>query len=263
MRSDSDIPRITIEPSPQDGSGSESALPRTIRMDTTDLPPPGKPKAPVDAPETILSDQYELLEKIGDGGMGVVYLARDRKLARFVAIKRLHRSALTRANLRERFFREAKAIAALTHVHIVHVYGLSDDHHGPYIAMEYVAGPREYSPDKTPPRPFTLADLVHRKGPLSLGRAMDLILKLCDAVGYAHENGVIHRDLKPSNVLLGEDGDPKIVDFGLARRTSPEDSQLTVPGERMLSLGYGAPEQEMDASLSDERADVYGLGALF
>lgn len=220
------------------------------------------PEASAGTSDQPLAAQYDLLEKIGDGGMGVVYLGRDRRLGRYVAVKRLHRSAMVRPALRERFFREAKAIAALNHAHIVHVYALGEDHHGPYIVMEYVAGPRSRSPGKVPPYPFTLADRVHHEGPLPAGPAIELMLKLCHAVAYAHACGVIHRDLKPSNVLLTEGGEPKIVDFGLARCLLPGEEQLTVPGERMLSLGYGAPEQEMDASTTDERADIYGLGAL-
>jgi len=206
--------------------------------------------------------QYSILEKIGGGGMGVVYLAKERKLDRYVAIKRLNQAAISRPALRDRFLREAKVIAALNHIHIVKVFGLGEDEDGPYIVMEYLAGPQYCSPDKTPPMPFSLADHVHRDGPLSLNDALDLTIKLCRAVEYAHGCGVIHRDLKPSNVLLDETGEPKIVDFGLARIMSPDEEQITVPGEKMLSIGYGAPEQEMDATLADERSDVYGLGAL-
>jgi hypothetical protein len=103
---------------------------------------------------------------------------------------------------------------------------------------------------------------THLDGQLSVNDAIDLIVKVGRAVAYAHTCGVIHRDLKPSNVLLDKSGEPKIVDFGLARLMRSEESKLTVPGEKLLSLGYGAPEQEQDASLCDERADVYGLGAM-
>ena len=250
-------PRIHVPPTPPgtvalrppSGGGDR----KTVRLDP----------APAVA-ETLepLATQYAVLEKIGDGGMGVVYLARDRQLGRYVAIKRLNSESMTRAALKERFLREAKAIAALNHIHIVHVYALGDDRDGPYIVMEYISGPPDRSPDKTPPHPFTLADKVHRDGPLTVNDALDLIIKLCRAIEYAHSCGVIHRDLKPSNVLLDESGEPKVVDFGLARLVGPDDEHLTVPGEKMLSVGYGAPEQETDASQVDERADVYGLGAL-
>jgi len=216
---------------------------------------------PTDA--ASLDSQYEILDKIGDGGMGVVYLARDRRLGRCVAIKRLNASSLTSPPMKDRFFQEARAVASLNHIHIVHIYSLGEDREGPFIVMEYVAGPKASTQADAPAPAYTLADRVHREGPLALDAALDLTIKLCRAIEYAHSCHVIHRDLKPTNVLIDESGEPKVVDFGLARagarqRTTP----LTLPGEKMLSLGYGAPEQESDASLADERVDVYGLGAL-
>jgi serine/threonine protein kinase len=213
-------------------------------------------------PSEALLSQYDIIEKIADGGMGVVYLGRDRKLGRYVAIKRLHVSGLTSNSLRLRFFREAKAVATLRHTNIVHVYAFSEDSDGPYIVMEYVPGPPDVSESKSPTPPFDLADRVHRDGPLHLHDAIDLVLKVGNAVEYAHSCGVIHRDLKPSNVLIDENGEPKIVDFGLARQLGVSEARLTATGDKMISLGYGAPEQESDASETDERTDVYGLGAL-
>ncbi len=209
-----------------------------------------------------LASQYELLDKIGDGGMGVVHLARDRQLGRCVAIKRLHSDSILNAGLKARFFQEARAVASLNHIHIVHIYSLGEDSDGPFIVMEYVAGPKSSTREGAPPPAYTLADRVHREGPLPLDAGLDLLIKLCRALEYAHSCSVIHRDLKPTNVLLDECGEPKIVDFGLARVRREAEHPLTLPGETMLSLGYGAPEQESDASLADERADVYGLGAL-
>lgn len=217
-----------------------------------------------------LFDQYTIYSKIGNGGMGVVYLARDRRLGRFVAIKRLNHHAQTIPSLRQRFLHEARAVAALSHVHIVHIYALGEDEDGPFIVMEYIAGPDDTSVKSEPQAgglvqpnpPLTLDQHVVKHGQLSTEEAVELLIKVGRAVAYAHANGVIHRDLKPSNVLLDKSNEPKIVDFGLARLMRKEEVKLTVPGEKLLSLGYGAPEQESDASLSDERADVYGLGAL-
>jgi len=217
-----------------------------------------------------LFEQYTIYSKIGDGGMGVVYLARDRQLGRFVAIKRLNTQAQASPSLRQRFLYEARAVAALSHVHIIHIYALGEDDDGPYIVMEYIGGPDDPEVQKesqdgglvTPNNPLTLDQHVARHGQYTTDQAVTLVIKIARAVAYAHGSGVIHRDLKPSNILLDKSNEPKIVDFGLARLMQKEESKLTVPGEKLLSLGYGAPEQESDASLSDERADVYGLGAL-
>lgn len=229
---------------------------RTVRL------PPEEAGEDHSAGESVLR-RYVVLEKIADGGMGVVYLGQDRKLGRFVAIKRLKQQHLRRPSVKQRLFQEARVAAGLRHIHIVHVYEMGEDVDGPYIVMEYIPGPPERSPKKTPPAPFALDDRVHRDGPLTVSEALDFMLKIGRAVEYAHQGGVIHRDLKPSNILLDESGEPKIVDFGLARSVEPGGGRLTMPGEKMLSLGYGAPEQERDAGLVDERADIYGLGAVF
>lgn len=217
-----------------------------------------------------LFDQYTIYSKIGNGGMGVVYLARDRRLGRFVAIKRLNHQAQTIPTLRQRFLQEARAVAVLSHVHIVHIYALGEDDDGPFIVMEYISGPDPATGVTEPPAsglvqpnpPLTLDEYVNEHGQLTVDEAINVVLKIGRAVAYAHASGVIHRDLKPSNILMDKSGEPKIVDFGLARLMSREETKLTVPGEKLLSLGYGAPEQESDAVQSDERSDVYGLGAL-
>jgi serine/threonine protein kinase len=219
-------------------------------------------------PGADLYTLYAIQAKIGDGGMGVVYLAKDRRLGRFVAIKRLNHAAQTNAALRRRFLQEARAVAALNHIHIVHIYALGEDAEGPYIVMEYVAGPsaatgsRELAQEGQPNTPLSLDRQVSNDGQYTVNEAIDLLVKISKAIAYAHANGVIHRDLKPSNILLDTTSEPKIVDFGLARLMCEGESKLTGPGEKLLSLGYGAPEQEHDASVTDHRADIYGLGAL-
>lgn len=214
-------------------------------------------------PVSNLDSTYRVISTIGDGGMGVVYLAEDRKLGRHVAIKRLNERSLGSESLKQRFYREARAVAALHHIHIVQVYAFGEDNKGPYIVMEYVPGARSPADAKTPSPPLSLDDHIGKSGPLPPSDAMDLMVKLCRAMDYAHGCGVIHRDLKPSNILFDESGEPKIVDFGLARIPRQEDGHKTIPGEKMLTLGYGAPEQEQDAAATDQRADVYALGALF
>jgi serine/threonine protein kinase len=256
-------PKKTTPPTeriPADG-GSESKTVRIVPGETPQFDEPMNDK---------LFDQYTIYSKIGNGGMGVVYLARDRRLGRFVAIKRLNHQAQSNPSLRQRFLQEARAVATLSHVHIVHIYALGEDDDGPFIVMEYVAGPDDPSVKQEQPvgglvqpnPPLTLDQLVQRHGPMTADEATEIILKIGRAVAYAHSCGVIHRDLKPSNILLDKSNEPKIVDFGLARLMHKDEAKLTVPGEKLLSLGYGAPEQEDDASKSDERADVYGLGAL-
>jgi serine/threonine protein kinase len=243
---------------------SDSDDPKTVRMKIATHSIRTAEDSTVFRPSaaTSLGSQYEILDKIGDGGMGVVYLARDRRLGRCVAIKRLNAASLTSDGMKERFFQEARAVASLNHIHIVHIYSLGEDLEGPFIVMEYVAGPKPPTREGDPPPAYTLADRIHREGPMPLDTAIDLLIKLCRALEYAHSCSIVHRDLKPTNVLLDESSEPKVVDFGLARIRRAEEKPLTLPGETMLSLGYGAPEQESDASLADERADVYGLGAL-
>ena len=252
-------------------SAPETGSTTTIRL--TDAVPEAAPQgsagpdtealAPSDRSADLYRD-YAVVRKIGDGGMGIVYLARDRRLGRPVAIKRLKPAALASPTLRGRFLHEARAAGVLSHPGIVHVYTLGEDSEGPYIVMEYVAGslPSESAPDVVPP-PRTLEQFVRQRGTLSTPEATAVMLKICRAVEYAHSRGIIHRDLKPANILMDPYGDPKVGDFGLARLKTSEESHLTVPGEKLLSLGYGAPEQETDAADSDERADIYALGALF
>lgn len=263
MNSEKDQETPETPPTERISADQESET-RTVRII------PGEKPSFEEPVKDKLFDQYTIYSKIGSGGMGVVYLARDRRLGRFVAIKRLNRQAQSNPSLRQRFLQEARAVATLSHVHIVHIYALGEDDDGPFIVMEYVSGPDDPNAKEDTPQsgllqpnpPLTLDQKITANGPLPTDDAVDLILKIGRAVAYAHSAGVIHRDLKPSNILLDKSNEPKIVDFGLARLLHKEETQLTVPGEKLLSLGYGAPEQENDASLTDERADVYGLGAL-
>ncbi len=264
-------PRIVVRPATPDterlappASASDPAIEGTLMVPQQANQPVAVPRVSSSSTDDIY-DQYAVLGKIGSGGMGIVYLARDRKLGRHVAIKRLKPSAQNNLALHKRFLQEARAAAVLAHPHIAHVYGLGEDREGPYIVMEYVAGKSDDASGNAtfPATPLTLEAFIGRQGALPQADALELTVKLSRAVTYAHAQGVIHRDLKPTNILMDPGGEPKLVDFGLARLMRDEESKLTAPGEKLLSLGYGAPEQESDASVSDERADVYGLGALF
>ena len=247
----------------QSASGGREA--DTVRLDPSGAGPAARRAASAITPGLgpRMAAKYGLISEIGRGGMSVVYLARDEKLGRFIALKRMGDEFLSNSRIKERFFREAKSIAALNHVHIVHVYDLEEDDRGPVIVMEYVAGPLKPPSPNLPPPSLNLEQKVDQVDGLMVPRAaLDLIRKLCRAMDYAHGRGVIHRDLKPSNILFDESGEPKIVDFGLARRSHGEDPKLTLPGAKILSLGYGAPEQEEDTSTADGRADIYGLGGV-
>lgn len=219
------------------------------------------------------SDDYSICGKIGEGGMGVVYLAKDRRLGRYVAIKRLNEKSLADTNLRARFLQEARAVAALNHAYIAHIYALGEDVLGPYIVMEYVAGPSSTTEivtvdntEQPPQKNLTLEQYITRNGPMTSEEAVAMVLKIARTMVYAHSCGVIHRDLKPGNILLDVTCEPKLIDFGLARIAPREGrtmvGDLTVPGEKLISLGYSAPELEQDASTSDGRADIYSLGAI-
>ena len=206
---------------------------------------------------------YLILSEIGRGGMSTVFLAKDLKLGRFVAIKRLSPAFLTDSSMRDRFLREAKMIASLSHIYIVKLYDFDVNRVEPQIVMEYVAGPGKPPASDWPPLSLNLEQKLEQNGtPLSLRVSVVLVNKLCAAIEYAHRRGVIHRDLKPSNVLLDEHGEPRIVDFGIARQTTADAAKLTLTGARMLSLGYAAPEQETDPGIADERSDVYSLGGI-
>ncbi len=266
---------VRLEPATEDVSAAPTESTEAIGEAMTEKTVVVRPDDP--APVTPSfgrspSDDYAICGKIGGGGMGIVYLARDRRLGRYVAIKRLNEKALADPILRTRFLHEARAVAALNHAYIVHIYALGEDALGPYIVMEYVSGPaqtevvKSEGPDAPPPKSLTLEEHINNHGPMTAEEAITMISKVARTMVYAHSCGVIHRDLKPSNILLDPSYEPKLVDFGLARITpqdgAPRVEELTVPGEKLISLGYSAPELEQDASTSDGRADIYSLGAV-
>ena len=192
-----------------------------------------------------VSDRYEILQELGRGGMGVVYRARDLKLGRVVALKRIleaHDHGLAR------FMQEARTVARLNHQNIVTVHDTGEDEIGPWLVMEYIKGGR------------TLENLIEEKGALPLKTVVSVGLSLCRALAYAHRMGVIHRDVKPGNVLLAPDGTLKLSDFGLAREG--RGLNLSRSGLGMGTGGFAAPEQMEDAKNVDHRADIFGLGAL-
>jgi serine/threonine protein kinase/Flp pilus assembly protein TadD len=197
---------------------------------------------------------YEILEEIGRGGMGVVYRAVQLSTRRTVAIKVLLAGQFAATNVLRRFQREAELAARLKHPHIVRVLTGGEVGELPYLVMEYVEGTR--------------LDRYLVRNRLEQDTTLTLLCKVCDAVEHAHQQGVVHRDLKPSNILVDAEGEPHILDFGLAKATDSAsieggDAQLSVVGQVMGTLAYLSPEQAAGESESiDARSDVFTLGIL-
>lgn len=209
---------------------------------------------PLPAPDYArLSDrpvipQYEILEELGRGGMGIVFKARQIALGRTVALKTILPHRAFREESRRRFMQEAKAMALLQHPNIVQIHEIGQQGENPYLVMEYVGG-------------GNLSDLLGGK-PLPPGKAAELVAVLARAVHAAHGCGVIHRDLKPNNILMSSDGTPKICDFGLAKHFEEAVDQ-TQTGQPLGTPSYMAPEQVRGAGVTlGPAVDVYALGAM-
>jgi serine/threonine protein kinase len=195
---------------------------------------------------------YIVLDRIGVGGMGSVYLCEDRKNQRRAALKVL---ALTRAQdstALQRFQREARAVTLLDHPNVIRAYEVGQDQGLHFLAMEYIDGP-------------TLQEIVHRQGPLAPDRAADYLRQAALGLQHAHEHGLVHRDIKPANLVVNRAGVLKILDLGLARFCDSEDDGLTRDSDEGVigTADYLAPEQAMDSHDVDIRADLYSLGATF
>jgi predicted Ser/Thr protein kinase len=189
--------------------------------------------------------RYQVVELIGQGGMGAVYLARDPALGRLVALKLL-RTDLDSDVLRERFLREARAAASLSHVNIVAVFDVGEHQGQPFIAMEYIKGE-------------TVRDLLARGVELPLVRRLHFMKDLCAGLAHAHRVGIVHRDIKPGNLIVTAEQVLKILDFGIAR---VRDSSITQVGALMGTLSYMSPEQSFGLAV-DHRTDVFSVGAVF
>jgi serine/threonine protein kinase len=222
-----------------------------VQSDTDDQSDASHVIAPTIDELEQLFPQLEILEWIGCGGMGAVYRARQPKLDRLVALKILRRNAGRDPKFAERFAREARALASLSHPNIValHDFGEADGLY--YFVMEYVAGTNLRE---------TLRCAKH-----SPADALEAVPKICDALQYAHEEGIVHRDIKPENILLDQRGRIKIADFGLAKLLTPEGVRdcLTAPQQVVGTPPYMAPEQLERPLEVDHRADIYSLGVVF
>lgn len=190
---------------------------------------------------------FEILGKLGEGGMGVVYEAFDRTLRRKVALKRMRQELLDVPKARRRFLKEARTVASLRHPHIVAIHSVLEQADGLYLVFEFVPG-------------GTVHDLLRRRGFLPLPQALGLLGQVGQALDHAHSLGVVHRDLKPSNIMVTGEGEAKVMDFGIARQMLDTLSRLT-RGELLGTPAYMAPEQERGESRKE--SDLYALAVTF
>ncbi len=193
--------------------------------------------------EHALDGRYRLQKELGRGGMGVVYLAKDAQLERSVALKFLGSLVDSSEEFRERFIREARAAAKISHPNIISIYDISASSGKAYIAMEYVDGP-------------SLARYIREKGALSPREAVNIVAQACSALGAIHEAGIVHRDIKPDNILIAKGLLVKLTDFGLAKA---DDARLTRAGTVLGTPSYMSPEQVLGKE-ADRRSDLYSLG---
>jgi len=198
-------------------------------------------------PSETIANRYELVELVGTGGMSSVYKAHDLLLERNVALKVLHPHYGDDAEYVERFRREARAVAQMSHPNIVTVIDRGEDDGKQYIVFEYVDGEN-------------LKQFVERSGPLPARRAVELALEMADALAFAHQHGLVHRDVKPQNVLLTPDGEAKVTDFGIARSLDVEQG-VTQTGTVLGTSNYLSPEQASGKPVTPA-TDVYSLGVV-
>ena len=192
----------------------------------------------------VLSGRYELLEKIGDGGMAVVYKGRDKLLNRFIAVKILRPEFTKDATFVENFKRESQAAAGLSHPNIVGVYDVGREGNINYIVMELIDGQ-------------TLNKIIEEEAPMDYRKVIDISKQVAQALRVAHKNKIIHRDVKPHNIMITSDGVVKLADFGIARAVN--DTTLSTGSKIVGSVHYFSPEQAR-GNYVDERSDIYSLG---
>jgi predicted Ser/Thr protein kinase len=232
-----------MNPSPD---ATTAAHPPTDANDLTRLSGEAPAVAPGAAPADVPG--YEVLGELGRGGMGVVYRATQKGLNRVVALKMLLGGTYADEGELARFFVEAEVVAAVRHPNVIQVYEHGQHAARPFLSMEFLPG-------------GSLADLVRAKGKLDPRAAAELVEKVARGVAAAHENGIVHRDLKPANVLLDECGEPKVTDFGLAKRGGRQD--MTRTGAVMGTPNYMAPEQAAGRTkFVGPAADIYALGVI-
>jgi len=191
-----------------------------------------------------LGGRYELLARVGGGGMALVYKARDILLNRFVAVKVLRQQFMHDEEFIRRFRREAQAAASLSHPNIVSIYDVGQEDDAHYIVMEFVDG-------------NNLNEIIRERAPLQVEEAVRIASQICDALDHAHHNQIIHRDIKPHNILIGKNGRVKVTDFGIARAVTS--STITQTGSVVGSVHYFSPEHAKGVT-TGEKSDIYSLG---
>ncbi|MFN8105866.1 MAG: Stk1 family PASTA domain-containing Ser/Thr kinase [Acidimicrobiia bacterium] len=196
----------------------------------------------------VLGNRYRVRQTLARGGMGEVLLAADERLDRPVAIKVLHEEYAQSTAFRQRFEREARAMAGLNHPNMVQLYDYGEEDGHPFLVMEYVRG-------------RTMRDLLAAQGPPPCERAAEVIADVAGALHYAHAHGVVHRDVKPANVMIDADGTVKVADFGIAQADAAGDMQLTQVGSVVGTAAYFSPEQAQ-GKVADARSDVYSMGVV-
>lgn len=192
----------------------------------------------------VLGNRYEILEKIGGGGMALVYKAKCSLLNRFVALKILRPEFTNDEEFVKRFRIEAQSAASLSHPNVVSIYDVGHEGNIHYIVMEYVDG-------------ITLKEYISQKVSLDWSEAVNITIQICSAIEHAHRNHIVHRDIKPHNILLTKEGVAKVTDFGIARAVSS--STITMVGSTIGSVHYFSPEQARGGFI-DEKSDLYSLG---
>ena len=190
---------------------------------------------------TLIGDRYEIIDKIGTGGMADVFRARDHRLNRFVAVKILKNEYSEDTKFVAKFRQEAQAIACLSHPNVVGVYDVGEEDEMHYIVMEFVDG-------------ITLKKYIEKKGKLSVRESVGIALQIANGLEAAHSNHIIHRDIKPQNILISRDGTAKVSDFGIAKAASSN----TITASTMGSVHYISPEQAR-GGFSDEKSDIYSV----
>ncbi|EJW17525.1 serine/threonine-protein kinase PrkC [Paenibacillus alvei DSM 29] len=193
---------------------------------------------------TILSGRYEIITRIGGGGMALVYKALDNLLNRYVAVKVLRQQFVHDEEFIRRFRREAQSAASLSHPNVVSIYDVGQEEDTHFIVMEYVEG-------------HNLNEIILERAPLQVDESIRISTQICDALDHAHQNHIIHRDIKPHNILIGRNGRVKVTDFGIARAVTS--STITQTGSVVGSVHYFSPEHAKGVS-TGEKSDLYSLG---